>query len=104
MTEFILILFSFFALGAATQKYKFLLDNTALSKHKRYIKNVGINIMIDFKSLFTDSNDKEVLTAPRNKSTKRIFIAATRMNDGKTTTSLALYSRTVSQHKKNGLH
>lgn len=34
----------------------------------------------------------ELLTAPRNKTTKRIFIAATRMNDGKTTTSLALFS------------
>ena len=34
----------------------------------------------------------EPLTAPRNKTTKRIFIAATRMNDGKTTTSLALFS------------
>lgn len=42
--------------------------------------------------MFTDSADSELLTAPRNKSTKRIFIAATRMNDGKTTTSLALFS------------
>lgn len=58
--------------------------------------------MIDFKSLFTDSNDKEVLTAPRNKSTKRIFIAATRMNDGKTTTSLALYSALSHSTKKMG--
>jgi BioD-like phosphotransacetylase family protein len=41
---------------------------------------------------FTEPNDTEILTAPRNKTTKRIFIAATRMNDGKTTTSLALFS------------
>lgn len=41
---------------------------------------------------FTESNDTELLTTSRNRSTKRIFIAATRMNDGKTTTSLALFS------------
>ena len=35
---------------------------------------------------------KKLLTAPQNESTKRIFIAATRMNDGKTTTSLALFA------------
>ncbi len=38
------------------------------------------------------SDDTELLTAPRNTTTKRIFIAATRMNDGKTTTSLALFA------------
>ncbi|MGB1126736.1 MAG: phosphotransacetylase family protein [Opitutales bacterium] len=42
--------------------------------------------------LFTEPDDTELLTAPRNETTKRIFIAATRMNDGKTTTSLALFS------------
>ena len=36
------------------------------------------------------SSDNSYLTVPENKSTKRIFIAATRINDGKTTTSLAL--------------
>ncbi len=40
----------------------------------------------------TDPIDSKLQTTPRNKSTKRIFIAATRMNDGKTTTSLALFS------------
>lgn len=44
------------------------------------------------RSPFIEPNDKELLTAPRNTTTKRIFIAATRMNDGKTTTSLALFS------------
>lgn len=44
------------------------------------------------KKHFTEPDDTEILTAPRNKTTKRIFIAATRMNDGKTTTSLALFS------------
>jgi BioD-like phosphotransacetylase family protein len=39
-----------------------------------------------------EPDDTEILSAPRNKTTKRIFIAATRMNDGKTTTSLALFS------------
>ena len=37
-------------------------------------------------------DDTELLTAPKNTTTKRIFIAATRMNDGKTTTSLALFA------------
>jgi phosphate acetyltransferase len=48
----------------------------------------------------TDSGEKNIvqenmpdrLTAPKNETTKRIFIAATRMNDGKTTTSLALFA------------
>jgi phosphate acetyltransferase len=44
------------------------------------------------QNFFSEPNDTEVLTAPRNRTTKRIFIAATRMNDGKTTTSLALFS------------
>ena len=44
------------------------------------------------RSPFVEPDDNEVLTAPRNTTTKRIFIAATRMNDGKTTTSLALFS------------
>ncbi|WP_083777409.1 phosphotransacetylase family protein [Coraliomargarita akajimensis] len=50
-------------------------------------------------SPFVEPDDTEVLTAPRNATTKRIFIAATRMNDGKTTTSLALFSalRTVTE-------
>ncbi|MGC6423938.1 MAG: phosphotransacetylase family protein [Lentimonas sp.] len=49
---------------------------------------------------FTEPGDDDILTAPRNKSTKRIFIAATRMNDGKTTTSLALFAalRTMTQN------
>lgn len=38
------------------------------------------------------TDNAELLSAPRNDSTKRIFIAATRMNDGKTTTSLALFA------------
>ena len=32
-----------------------------------------------------------LLTEPTNKETKRVFVAATRMNDGKTTTCLGLY-------------
>ncbi len=48
--------------------------------------------MATSQKLFTEPDDTEILTAPRNKTTKRIFIAATRMNDGKTTTSLALFS------------
>jgi BioD-like phosphotransacetylase family protein len=48
--------------------------------------------MLKHVNEFTEPNDTEVLKAPRNKTTKRIFIAATRMNDGKTTTSLALFA------------
>lgn len=50
----------------------------------------------------TDSDDKEFLAAPSNKTTKRIFIAATRMNDGKTTTSLALFAALRSLTPKVG--
>lgn len=51
---------------------------------------------------FTEPDDTDVLTAPRNKSTKRIFIAATRMNDGKTTTSLALFAALRTMTKEVG--
>lgn len=44
----------------------------------------------------------DLLLAPRNKTTKRIFIAATRMNDGKTTTSLALFAALRSITEKVG--
>ena len=33
--------------------------------------------MIETESSFTEANDLESLSIPRNKSTKRIFIAAT---------------------------
>lgn len=51
---------------------------------------------------FTEKDDKEVLIAPRNKTTKRIFIAATRMNDGKTTTTLGLFSALRSKTERVG--
>ena len=51
---------------------------------------------------FAEPDDTELLTAPRNETTKRIFIAATRMNDGKTTTSLALFSALRSITEKVG--
>ncbi len=54
------------------------------------------------RSPFIKPHDNEVLTTPRNKTTKRIFIAATRMNDGKTTTSLALFSALRSVTPKVG--
>ena len=57
---------------------------------------------MDIQSLFDGPNDSELLKKPRNKSTKRIFIAATRMNDGKTTTSLGLYSALNHGEKKIG--
>ena len=58
--------------------------------------------MIETESSFTEANDLESLSIPRNKSTKRIFIAATRMNDGKTTSSLGLYSALNESQKKIG--
>ena len=57
---------------------------------------------MDIQSLFDGPDDSETLKKPRNKSTKRIFIAATRMNDGKTTTSLGLYSALNDGEKKIG--
>ncbi|MEC7273745.1 MAG: AAA family ATPase [Verrucomicrobiota bacterium] len=51
---------------------------------------------------FTEPGDKEILIAPRNKTTKRIFIAATRMNDGKTTTTLGLFSALRSKTERVG--
>ncbi|MEO0796082.1 MAG: AAA family ATPase [Verrucomicrobiota bacterium] len=38
-----------------------------------------------------DEDISQLLSGPRNTTTKRIFVAATRQNDGKTTTSLGLY-------------
>lgn len=42
--------------------------------------------------MLTESAGGRFQTMPKNSSTRRVFIAATRMNDGKTTTSLALFS------------
>lgn len=50
----------------------------------------------------TQSDAADLLVAPRNKTTKRIFIAATGMNDGKTTTSLALFAALRSLTEKVG--
>ncbi|HTB62310.1 MAG TPA: AAA family ATPase [Opitutales bacterium] len=41
---------------------------------------------------FTDGTDKTLLATPRNVITKRIFVAATRMNEGKTTVCLGLFA------------
>jgi BioD-like phosphotransacetylase family protein len=41
---------------------------------------------------FTDGTDKTLIAAPRNVVTKRIFVAATRMNEGKTTVCLGLFA------------
>lgn len=42
------------------------------------------------------------LTRPTNKETKRIFVAATRMNDGKTTTCLGLYASLKNEFDRVG--
>lgn len=50
-----------------------------------------------------DKKAKEVLLKrPTNKETKRIFVAATRMNDGKTTTCLGLFASLLSQFPQVG--
>lgn len=43
-----------------------------------------------------------LLEKPTNKETKRIFVAATRMNDGKTTTCLGLFASLLTQFKRVG--
>ena len=54
------------------------------------------------RSPFVEADDKMLLQSPRNTTTKRIFIAATRMNDGKTTVSLALFSALRALSRKVG--
>jgi BioD-like phosphotransacetylase family protein len=44
----------------------------------------------------------KLLKQPTNKETKRIFVAATRMNDGKTTTCLGLFSALLTQFERVG--
>ncbi len=44
------------------------------------------------RSPFSEPDETELLHRPRNTTTKRIFIAATRQNDGKTTSSLGLFN------------
>ena len=58
--------------------------------------------MINSESLFKETSNTETLAKPKNNSTKRIFIAATRMNDGKTTSSLGLYSALNCNNKRIG--
>ncbi|MCB1124233.1 MAG: AAA family ATPase, partial [Verrucomicrobiae bacterium] len=43
-----------------------------------------------------------LLQKPTNKETKRIFVAATRMNDGKTTTCLGLFASLLTQFDRVG--
>ncbi|HEX9782426.1 MAG TPA: AAA family ATPase [Opitutaceae bacterium] len=43
-----------------------------------------------------------LITEPVNKVTKRIFVAATRMNDGKTTTCLGLFEALHSLYVRIG--
>jgi len=48
------------------------------------------------------SNPEKLLVTPENKTTRRIFIAATRMNEGKTTTSLGLFQALSKIYKSIG--
>lgn len=43
-----------------------------------------------------------LLTTPTNTATKRLFVAATRMNDGKTTTCLGLYAALMGMYPRIG--
>lgn len=54
------------------------------------------------KGSFYLPDDTELLTRPRNTTTRRIFIAATRQNDGKTTTSLGLFGALRERSDKIG--
>ncbi|NEQ71161.1 MAG: dethiobiotin synthase, partial [Symploca sp. SIO2D2] len=45
---------------------------------------------------------KDLLTTPTNVATKRIFVAGTRMNDGKTTTCLGLFAALQQKFRKVG--
>ena len=54
------------------------------------------------KSSKEKSPKEALLTRPTNKETKRIFVAATRMNDGKTTTCLGLFASLLSQFSNVG--
>ncbi len=49
-----------------------------------------------------DLPELPLLTAPTNTNTKRIFVAATRMNDGKTTTCLGLFNALLARYNKVG--
>ena len=53
------------------------------------------------RSPFSDG-EKEFISVPRNKTTQRIYIAATSVNDGKTTTCLGLYAAFRKQFNKVG--
>ena len=45
---------------------------------------------------------RPLLQAPTNTNTKRLFVAATRMNDGKTTTCLGLFAALQSLYPRVG--
>jgi len=57
---------------------------------------------ITSKPFAGDEDVATLLTKPRNSTTKRIFVAATRQNDGKTTTSLGLYGAMRNRSSKVG--
>jgi len=58
----------------------------------------------DFNSLFKDylSQSGSLQRKPLNRTTRRIFVAATRMNEGKTTTCLGLFSALQTQSPNIG--
>ena len=46
--------------------------------------------------------DRKLKTRPKNHTTHRIFVAGTRMNDGKTTTCLGLFAALQQKYSKVG--
>ena len=61
-------------------------------------KQIPVQIQKDKK----DSHQLGPLKRPTNVETKRIFVAATRMNDGKTTTCLGLFAALLSNYSRVG--
>ena len=47
-------------------------------------------------------NARSLKTRPKNDTTHRIFVAGTRMNDGKTTTCLGLFAALQQRYEKVG--
>lgn len=63
----------------------------AFTAHEEPTAEQLASIPLTGKPFEGDVDDDVLLTAPRNKTSKRIYVAATRQNDGKTTTCLGLY-------------
>lgn len=77
-------------------------EQTAPSYHGEPTNEQLAQIPLTGKPFEGDEDDDVLLTAPRNKTSKRIYVAATRQNDGKTTTCLGLYGALRTRTDKVG--